>query len=368
MAQAKEDYSKKLCSKCEKTDNQAIVYCKDCKHYLCQPCYEAHTAWEVMKHHRIATTEDLISGKATLSDVNEAYEIMSQCNSVQEASKVELDKVDETLANVQTPESTWILGHNWKQIGLIKVPCRNTPSGIAVTSDGMVAVCDFTYRILVLSKSGDLMHTIDDGARLGGSGDVSITSTNGYVIPKAKQCCRFYDCNYKLLSELKTYGANNIPSIARAVTVDKNGCIILGMDDDAISIHNADGSFKSSFAILYTPWSVAVTSHEEIVVTGYINHTLQLFNYSGKYLLTFDPSPEVNTWYPTYLCCSKNNEVFVSNWGDPKAIYRYAASGVYMGCVTTDVSDPRGIALSHDDQELYVAEWSDKVVKIFKRP
>ncbi|XP_072019654.1 E3 ubiquitin-protein ligase TRIM45-like [Amphiura filiformis] len=514
MAEAKEDYCKKLCSKCEKPDNQAIVYCKDCKHYLCQSCFDVHKAWDAMKHHRIATTEDLISGKVTLSDVNDQYcakhegeekkfycetckkpvcrdcivlkqccrdhdtvplkqavdkhlihvnkamkkcskkrqqcqkvidkaenvqralsssadkakddlkrketayvkiiqnifgnficdikrsekesseklckvkdslsmdqtkiesalvqgegisrpgspyEVMSRCNSVlnslKEASKVELDTVDETLANVPIPDTAWILGHNWKQKGQIKVPCMNGsgPTGIAVTSDGIVAVC-VDDRVLVLSKSGDLMHTIDDGIKLGGNGDVGITSTDGFVIPKANRRCKAYDSKYKLLSKFKTYDANNKPSAARAVTVDKNGCIILGMGDKAISIHNADGSLKSSFAIPDTPSRIAVTSHEKIVVTTYNNHTLQLFNYSGECLLTFDPPPEVNTWEPVYVCCSKRDEVFVVNWGEPVAIYRYAASGAYMGCVTTDINSPTGIALSDDDHELYVAD------------
>lgn len=525
-----------MCSKCKNPDQKATVYCKDCKHYLCQPCYDTHKTWYGLQHDRIATIEDLISGQATLSDTNDQYctehegeekkfycetchksvcrdcivlkqccrdhdtvpikkaaekqviylneavmkcskkkqeckaaidkaqtvgktlsssvgkvkgelkmrensyvkvirdifgnfmgdvekleqesseklskvkdglstklteienakvvgerlsesgspyEIMSQSSSVlsslKKMSMLELDKVDDTLANVQTLQSAWILhvGLNWRQIGQIKVPSKSgfRPTGIAVTSDGKIAVCERYHRIHVLSKSGDLMHTIhgdtmlanDDSFRLGGLGDVSITSTNGYVIPKDNQCCQQYDSNYKLLSTFKTYNANKEPSGAIAVTVDKNGCVILGMYHNAISIHNADGSFKSSFAIPNNlPYSVAVTSHDEIVVASYDNQ-LQLFNYSGKCLLTFDPPPEVKSWVPRYVCCSKKDEVFVSNLGDPKAIYRYAAGGVYIGCVTIDVNDPWGIALSHDDQELYVVEFSNEVVTIFKR-
>ena len=94
--------------------------------------------------------------------------------------------------------------------------------------------------------------------------------------------------------------------------------------------------------------------------------TLQLLDYSGNSIQTLDTPPEVKTWKPEYVCCSKTDDVFVVNQGDPKAIYRYAAGRVYMGCVTTELSEPQGIAISHDDQELFVTERGG--VKIFQRP
>ncbi|XP_072015082.1 E3 ubiquitin-protein ligase TRIM45-like [Amphiura filiformis] len=526
MEKAKEDYSKKICSKCKKSDQRVTVYCQDCKHYLCQSCYDVHKAWEAMKHHRIVRVEDLMSGKASLTDTKDHYcadhegelnkfycktckklvcrdcilmvqhcrdhdyvtlknaaaerlsvldEEIKKCDdkkkkcrdgiekiqtvaselnkaaddakakyeklkmgylyqveelfaatekhvtaiqqnrkgeldcaendsrgqlkqfesaieegkrlmtgsashydvianydsvvgTLQDLNKIELNEVDDRLLDIPImPIPPAIeFSQRWKPIGQMKVSCKEGPTGIAVTSDGTVAVCDSWHRILVFSKSGELMHTID-GYMLGGSGVVSITSTNGYVIPTYDTTCKLYDNNYKLYSEFKTYNANNEPSEARAVIVDKNGCIILGIGDNAISIHNADGSLKSSFATPYEPRSVAVTSHEEIVVAGE-DANLQLYNYSDKCLQTLSTPPEVKRWQPRYVCCSKRDEVFVVNRGDPKAIYKYAGGRVYMGCVTTEVNDPRGIALSHDDQELYVTEYRDKLVNIFKTP
>ena len=309
-------------------------------------------------------------GKA-LVDSCSHYDVVANYDSVmaamQEVNQMELDEVDAELAVVPKPTFTCVLDQRWKQIGQFEVD-TNPGRSIAVASDGKFAVCNW-YSVKVYSKSGDLLHTIDDDDDdwLGGFRGVSVTSTNGYVVIHRNKCsCRLYTSDYKLVSEFPTYNANRKPCIATAVAVDKNGCIILGMKDNAISIHNADGSLKSSFSLPFQPFSVAVTSHEEIVISG-SNDTLQLFDYSGKCIQTLDPPPEVESWLPWYVCCSKTDEVFVvdMNWS---AIYKYAAGRVYMGCVTSEVYDPRGIALSHDDQELYVTDYCERKVKIFQRP
>ena len=320
-----------------------------------------------------------------LTESKSHYDIVANYDpvmtSLQQVNQVKVDEIDAKLVDMPKTVLYYkcvntdlyltfvnhVLGLQWKQTGQFKVNTDDSPTGIAVTSDSKIAVCDSHYKIVVYSKSGDVIHTFptDDGW-LGGLGEVSITSTNAYIIPKYKDFCWIFDHEYKQISKFQTYNAKKELSEAKTVAVDKNGCIVLGMKDNAISIHNADGSLKSSFPLPYEPCSVAVTSHEEIVVTSHGN--AQLFEYSGKCIQTLDPPPEINTWKPYGVCCSKTDEVFVVNRGDPKAIYKYAVGRVYMGCVTTEVNDPWGIALSHDDQEMYVSERSDKMVKIFQRP
>ena len=525
----KEDYTKKLCGKCNKSDNKATVYCQNCKEYLCTTCFDSHKTWSDLKHHITITIEDLSTGKASLSQIENQFcdnhegeqkkfycktcqklvcrdcivmkqhcrdhdyitlkdaaaeklsalqQEMKECEDkekecqdsiqktqsvttklesavenakrvyqlaqadyikqvehffaekvkdvekLQVARKDELNKADkgfqdklqqvqsailkgtsvaesgshyDIIANsqsvidtlkhvnqikigevdaklVEIPVSISMGEFNqpWKQVGGFKVGCKECPTGIAVTSDGKISVCDKYRCVNVLSKLGDLLHTF--AGFLGGDGNVSITSNDVYLIPKYPmlpgQNHQAIECNsnYKLLSEFKTVNANNVPSEARAVAVDKNGFMIFGMNDNAISIHNADGSLNSSFAIPYMPQSVAVTSHKEVVVAGPYKGKLQLFDYSSKCLHTLIPPPDVTEWVPWYVCCSTTDEVFVVNKGTPKAIYKYTAGRVYMGCVTTEVNNPWGITLSHDDQTLYVTEESQKMVKMFQRP
>ena len=521
----KEDYSKKTCSKCKKSDNIATIYCQNCKDYLCKPCFDAHKTWADLKHHIIVTIEDLSTGKASFSQIENQfcdnhegeqkkfycktcqklvcrdcivmkqhcrdhdyvtlkdaaaeklsalqqemkecqdkkkecqdaiqqtqsvttelesavenakrvyqlakadymkqvehffaekvkdveklqmarkgelsktdrgfqdklqqvesalkkgtsvaesgshYNIIANSQSVLETLKqvnqINLSEVDAKLSEIPVSISMGEFNQPWKQVGGFNVDCKEYPTGIAVTSDGKVAVCDRNLCVKVLSKSGNLLHTFD--GMLGGLGDVCITSNDVYFIPKCLyENPHVIECNsnYKLLSEFKTVNAGKKPCAAGAVAVDKNKFMIFGMIDNAISIHNADGSLKSTYTIPYMPYSVAVTSNKEVVVVAPYNGKVQLFDYSGQCLHTLTPPPDVTKWEPRYVCCSTTDEVFVVNKGTPKAIYKYTAGRVYMGCVTTEVNNPSGVALSHDDQTLYVTD-SYKMVKMFRRP
>ena len=519
----KEDYTKKLCSKCNKSDNKATVYCQNCKEYLCTTCFDSHKTWSDLKHHIIITIEDLSTGKASLSEIENQLcdnhegeqkkfycktcqnlvcrdcivmkqhcrdhdyvtlkdvaaeklsalqQAIKECesekktcqNSIQKAqsvsseldsaventmriyklakahymnqvencftskakdikklqevrkdklnkankgfqdklqqlenaikkgkglaelrshydiianspsvldtlkqvNQIKLDEVDEKLSEIPSSIFMGEFIQPWKQVEGFKVDCKGFPTGIAVTSDGKITVCDKYYCVKVLSKLGNLLHTIDINTWLGGMGAVSI-SNDVFFIPTDQFTCTKHNSNYKLLSKFETVNVDKKLSEATAVAVDKNGSMIFGMKDNAISIHNADGSLKSSFTIPFKPYNVAVTSHKEVVAAG-DNYTLQLFDYSGKCLHTLTPPPNVTNWAPWYVCCSTTDEVFVVNKGIPRAIYRYTAGRVYMGCVTTEVNDPWGIVLSHDDQTLYVTEESEKMVKMFQRP
>ncbi|XP_072047451.1 uncharacterized protein [Amphiura filiformis] len=325
MAESKEDYSKKLCTKCEQPDNKATVYCEDCKYYLCQSCYDGHKSWEAMKDHRIDTIDDLISGKVTLSEEEE----------------------------------------EWDQIGQFKVPGMSGPSGIAVTSDEKIGVVEWGGKAKVVSKSGDILHTLEEGCN-----DLAVTSGNGFLVPD-RSFCRVYDSNGKKVSEFRTLNLSEKYETVTAMTVDKNGNIIFGMNK-IIAIWKVDGSFKSGYPISTRPDGIAVTSTDKIIVANPSDGLVMFKSYfSGKKPLTpFAPPPDIKKWRPVCLCCSKKDELFVTNGsgGDPVGIYKYAASGAYIGCVTTDVKKPKGIALSNDDQELYVVDEDSKSVKIFEKP
>ncbi|XP_072043508.1 uncharacterized protein [Amphiura filiformis] len=310
-------------------------------------------------------------------------EIVSNCTSdmscsFQKVIDLEVNEVDENLhkftPNVPMPVFTCVVGYQWKQIGQISV--SDSPNGIAVTSDGKMVVsssgCFSNSKVQVYTLSGNILHTFQLS-----SSCISITAGDVFVFPTSNSC-KLYSNKYKLLKELEIRDVRNELCTADAVTVDKNGHIILGMHKfilteptNTISIHSPDGRVQACFAPSISPQTLAVTSKEEIVIANNfaIGCTLQLFDYTGKHLHTIEPPPEVTEWKPTHVCCSTKDDVFVMNQGDPKAIYKYAAGRVYMGCVTTEVSYTWGIALSHDDQKLFVGDRKDKsnyVIKIFQ--
>ncbi|XP_072051629.1 E3 ubiquitin-protein ligase TRIM45-like [Amphiura filiformis] len=306
-------------------------------------------------------------------------EIVSNCtpdlsSSFQKVSDLEVNEVDEILhqftPNIPMPVCKYVVGY--KKIGQITLSQKNvSPTGIAVTSDEKIVVSQGYYMqvgVTVYTMSGVILHKFNELF----PSCVAITPDDIYVFPSANYTsCQLYSNKYKLLKKF----VFNESCTATAVTVDKNGSIILGMaknmniDNHTISIHSSDGTVQACFAPSISPNSLAVTSKEEIVIANG-QDTLQLLDYTGKCLHTTEPPSEVTTWKPTQVCCNTQDCVFVVNQGDPKAIFRFAAGRVYMGCVTTEVNDPWAIAISHDDQKLLVGDKSDgsNLVNIFQAP
>ena len=150
------------------------------------------------------------------------------------------------------------------------------------------------------------------------------------------------------------------------------GKIIVGTFSDAVSILDPDGLFLSKFTTNYNLWPkcLTATSSQQIAMSFSSGDGLQLVDYFGGHARVIQPSPDVEKWDPYFLCCSQQDELFVVCQEYPAAIYRCSTSGEFLGCVTTDVKDPMGIALSKDGEELYVAEHipNDTSIKIFRRP
>ena len=200
-----------------------------------------------------------------------------------------------------------------------------------------------------------------------------MTKTNKYVIDGKEEMLK-YNSQGNQISKLKLYDMKDELSDPFCVAVDPNGKIIAGLADQTISIHDADGSLVSKFATRSQPYHLAATSNGEIICSildTYLGQctSVQLMDYSGGNVRVIQPPAEVQVWTSRFMCC-RQGEIFVSNTGTgkPNGVYRYTSEGDYLGCVTTEVSNPRGIALSKDGTELFAADYHDDQVKIFQRP
>ena len=121
------------------------------------------------------------------------------------------------------------------------------------------------------------------------------------------------------------------------------------------------------------PYRLAVTFNEEIIISYYDctlkrGTSLVLMDSSGGNIRVIQPPAGIKVWDPYYVCC-RAHDMFVVNGsaGDPAGVYRYTSMGRFLGCVTTGVKRPTGIALSQDGTELYIAEHIEKVIRIFTR-
>ena len=263
-------------------------------------------------------------------------------------------------------------GERWKLTGQFSTGEFDKLCGLALDQDDNIVLCSWDQGLKVFSRDGQVKCTIYD---FPGSADVAVSPDNKYhSIPKDETSI---NTNDNIGNELKTTPITDVDdeiSYAISLTVNKDGKIIIGLAKNTISIHNADGSLISKFATQARPYSLAVTSTGEIVssfmdVECKAGSSVQLMDYSGGNVKVLQPPAEVTEWHPGFVCC-RQGEICVSNegGGDPPGVYRYTSEGDYLGCVTTQVSSPSGIAMSKDGMELFVADYCDACVKIFQRP
>ena len=332
---------------------------------------------------KIESTCDLAKNISQMGpdfDITSIYPTLS-ANLEEFAKMKKPDAVDESLGcfgvqaidEMEVPDVVCLVGGEKWMIAQEIHMARAYLRGIAVHPNGNVATTTGSYKTAhIYSRNGDLKYTFKGPFDVD-IFDISITSDNRYILP-GKAELLFYDDQGNRLKYPKasTYNANNKPADPRSLAVDSRGRIIVGLlDATTISIHHADGQLISKFAAPAKPWRLAVTSTGEIAAT-FQDNTLQLMDYSGSNVRVVQPPPGVIEWVPFAICCSKQGEIFVVNYGNysyPRTVYRYTADGdECLGCVITGLDNPTGIAITEDGQQLYVAEISQQVVKIFQRP
>ncbi|XP_072018008.1 E3 ubiquitin-protein ligase TRIM33-like [Amphiura filiformis] len=142
-----------------------------------------------------------------------------------------------------------------------------------------------------------------------------------------------------------------------------------------ISCHSLDGKHLMSIKLTIPPWFLGVTSNGSIIVSPYSNDSgsseVQIIDSTGKILSKLQTPIGVSSWSPAGLVISTHfkvdddeDEVFVADRANGHAVYRYSASGKYIGCVTKDVSNIEGLSLSGNDNLLFVGDSSS--VKCFE--
>ena len=323
-----------------------------------------------------------ISQMGTDFDITSTYPTLS-ANLEELTNMNRPDALDESLGcfgiqavgDLEVPDVVCLVGgERWMMAREIHM-ARGYPCGIALHPNGDVAITTNFYTTgwnraaQIYSKNGNLKYAFK-GLFHVNIFDIAITPDNRYVLP-GKAELLFHDDQGNRLKYPKasTYKANNKPADPTTLAVDSRGRIIVGLwHSTTISIHHADGQLISKFATPAKPQRLAVTSQGDIAAT-FTDNTLQLMDYSGNNVRVVQPPPGVSKWEPYAICCSRQGEIFVVNHGDPQAVYRYTADGdECLGCVITGFDDPSGIAITEDGQQLYVAEFSQQVVKIFQRP
>ena len=131
------------------------------------------------------------------------------------------------------------------------------------------------------------------------------------------------------------------------------------------------GTQGFSVGMFDSPWGVAVNARDEIAVTDWFNHRVQIFSSDGNYLRSFgrrgNKNGEFN--YPMGIAFHKNGNIFVANSGNSR-IQIFSGEGKYVssfgrkGSLDSRLSDAYGLSVDSDGN-IIVADAGNKLIKIF---
>ncbi|XP_072046041.1 E3 ubiquitin-protein ligase TRIM45-like [Amphiura filiformis] len=258
--------------------------------------------------------------------------------------------------------------NQWKLCDQFYTQGISAPQAIAINKDGEIAIASYQKGVVIYSSDNQVKRSfLQDPQSITG---IVVSNDNRYIVSNGADLLgiQYFNKNGKRLSTIPVTDVQNKQCNLNSVAVDPQGRIVAGLVQNTVSIHYTNGELISKFSTTGHVYRLAITSKGDILISFLGKDSLELINYSGQSIKAIAPPPTVKKWAPGYVCCGKG-EIFVVNEssGKPLGVFRYTADGDYLGCVTTDVTDPRGIALSQDGMELFVVERKDNQVKVFHR-
>jgi len=131
------------------------------------------------------------------------------------------------------------------------------------------------------------------------------------------------------------------------------------------------GTDGSSVGMFNVPWGVAVTAKDEIAITDFGNHRVQIFSSDGNYLRSFGRQGNKNGEFnhPAGIAFHRNGNIFVvDNTNSRIQIFRGEGEYVGMfggeGSLDSQLSNPCGLSVDSDGN-IIVADAGNKLIKIF---
>ena len=131
------------------------------------------------------------------------------------------------------------------------------------------------------------------------------------------------------------------------------------------------GKEGSSVGMFRHPWGVAVNARDEIAVTDFRNHRVQIFNRNGNYLRSFGREGWMagEFKYPMGIAFHNNGKIFVADSGNHR-IQIFNGEGQSVGSFSgrgisdSQLNSPQGLSIDSDGN-IIVADTGNKTIKIF---
>ncbi|XP_072013468.1 uncharacterized protein [Amphiura filiformis] len=274
------------------------------------------------------------------------------------------------------------------EFGNVGIESSTAALDVAVTPTGAIAATDHsTGKVKIFNADGSFKSAFNvnvgvDAGRSSSPWCIQVGPDNlFYVTDTASPYVKIFDFQgtykryFHTVSPDKvaynTHGSSSVYGLA----FNSDHHVLAGNTaHNFISCHSLDGVHQRSIKLTIQPYFLAVTSKGSILVSSGSSGDVQIIDEAGKILSKLQTPIGVSSWTPSGLVISKcfnadddEDEVFVADNANGRAVYRYSASGKYMDCVTKGFSHYiYGIALSADEKQLFVACFNNKSVKCFE--
>ncbi|XP_072014190.1 uncharacterized protein [Amphiura filiformis] len=264
----------------------------------------------------------------------------------------------------------------------------STALDVTVTVTGDVAVTDHSSsrpKVTIFNSSGAFKFAFNvnvgvDAGRPSNPWCIQVGPDNFfYVTDYQSPYVKIFDFQGTYKRYFHTVSPDNVAynthgsSTVKGLAFNSKQQVLAGnVTHNFISCHSLDGVHQKSMKLTIRPCFIAVTSRGSILVSSYSSGgEVQIIDEAGKILSKLQIPIGVSSWYPAGLVIStyfnaddENDEVFVADRANGRAVYRYSASGKYIDCLKDFSSAIYGVALSADENLLFVANRS--LVKCFE--
>ncbi|XP_072041994.1 uncharacterized protein [Amphiura filiformis] len=150
--------------------------------------------------------------------------------------------------------------------------------------------------------------------------------------------------------------SNTEDACLECLTMDAKGQLLVGeVKQRYISKHRQDGSHIASIKVHNKPYSLAVTSQDEIILCDFSNSVHIVHVDSGQYLRTvISHPPHVLSWKPKGITCFEDI-ICICDF-IKKCIHCFSPSGEYLGDISIIIpGHPRHLAFTEDGKHLMVS-------------
>ena len=285
-----------------------------------------------------------------------------------------------TLSLGAAMKGEWVLENEFGEDGKGKLTGGR---GISVAPNGNIVVANISSprRVTVFSETGHVKYNIDKTQDLKAGvtsypWNVAVSSDGRIFVTQQTSQVHVYDDRGICIQQFPTISLDNRSSDTQetmhmGITIDRQGHLLVAETNNRyISRHQLTGAHISSFKVSMQVYYIAANIHNKIIVSG--NKSILIFGYEAcvqildqtGQLLCNIKSPTGAGWNPRGLCCTDDDEVYISSCNESIGIYGYSSeTGKYLGCITKDVEYPTGLCLTEDGKQLFVAQ--EKSVKVF---